>query len=251
MITRNTTIPTKKSEIFTTQADNQPSVEIHVLQGERKMARDNKTIGKFMLDGIPPAAARTPQIEVTFDLDANGILNVKAKDLGTGKEQKITITASSGLSKDEIERMVKDAEAHADEDAKKKEAIEIRNKAEQMVYQVEKSLKEAGDKISADKKAPVEKAIEDLKEALKGDDVDAIKAKEETLTKEMQAIAQELYANAAPNGAGASGGAPTGDAGCDPNCGSDCNSHGDASSNGKDDIIDADFTMVDDKDKKK
>ena len=248
LIDRNTTIPTKKSEIFSTAADNQPQVEIHVLQGERKMARDNKTIGRFNLDGIPPAPRGTPQIEVTFDLDANGILNVKAKDLGTGKEQKITITASSGLSKEDIERMVKDAEAHADEDAKKKETIEVRNHAEQMVYQVEKSLKDAGDKIDAAKKAPVESAIEDLKNALKGDDSDAIKAKQEALTQAMHSIAQDLYANASPkDGAGASGGPSADGAGCgDPNCGGDCNAHGDASSSGgkgKDDIIDADFTM--------
>ncbi|MCL1856968.1 MAG: molecular chaperone DnaK [Kiritimatiellaeota bacterium] len=250
LIDRNTTIPTKKSEIFSTAADNQPQVEIHVLQGERKMARDNKTIGRFNLDGIPAAPRGTPQIEVTFDLDANGILNVKAKDLGTGKEQKITITASSGLSKDDIERMVKDAEAHADEDAKKKEDIETRNHAEQALYQTEKSLKEAGDKIAADKKAPVEKAIEDLKAALKTDDTAAIKAKQDALMTAMQAIAQELYANAAPN-AGQPGG------GCgDPNCdGGNCDAHADGdgergrspSNGGKDDIIDADFTMNDDK----
>src|SRR4029434_3125280 len=150
LITRNTTIPTRKSEVFSTAADSQPSVEVHVLQGERSMARDNRTLGRFNLDGIPPAPRGVPQIEVTFDIDANGIVNVQAKDKGTGKEQKITITASSGLSKDEVERMQKDAELHADEDKKRREEIELRNRADQAIYQAERTLTDAGDKLTAD-----------------------------------------------------------------------------------------------------
>ena len=238
LIERNTTIPTKKSEVFSTAADNQPGVEIHVLQGERKMARDNKSIGRFNLDGIPPAARGVPQIEVEFDLDANGILNVRAKDLGTGKEQKITITASSGLSEDEIKSMVRDAEAHADEDSKKRDEVETRNQAENAVYQVEKTLKESGDKLDADKRAPVEKAVEEVKEALKGDDTDAIKAKQEALMEAMQAVSQELYSQAEAEG----GDASAADAGSSP---AD-ESQGDSGSD-DDDVIDADFEMVDDK----
>ena len=184
LIERNTTIPTRKSEIFSTAADNQNTVEIHVLQGERKMAGDNKSIGKFHLDGIPPAPRGVPQIEVTFDLDANGILKVSAKDLGTGKEQKITITASSGLSKDDVEKMVKDAEAHAGEDAKRREAVDAKNRAEAMVYETEKFLKDNGEKIPSDKKMKVENAIQGLKDALKGGDADAIKKASEALTAE-------------------------------------------------------------------
>ncbi len=198
LIERNTTIPTKKSEIFSTAADNQPAVDIHVLQGERKMSRDNKTIGHFQLDGIPSAPRGVPQIEVTFDIDANGILNVKAKDLGTGKEQHITITASSGLSKEEIEKMMKDAEMHAAEDEKAKERVDLRNQADSTVFQTEKFLKENGDKISADKKADVEKAIEPVKEALKSDDEAAIKVSMEKLNEVMQAAATEMYSKAQP-----------------------------------------------------
>ena len=240
LIERNTTIPTKKSEIFSTAADNQPSVEIHVLQGERKMAADSKTIGRFHLDGIPPAPRGRPQIEVSFDLDANGILNVHAKDLGTGKEQKITITASSGLSKEEIEQMCKDAEAHAEEDSKRREEVESRNQAENMCYQVEKMLEENGDKVPADKKAPVETAVADLKEALKGGNIDEIKAKQEILTKAMESITQEMYAQQpGPDGAAGAGAPPPGaDAGQAPGA--------DASSQGSDDgdVIDAE--IVDD-----
>ena len=197
LIERNTTIPTRKSEIFSTAADNQPGVEIHVLQGERQFSKDNKTIGRFKLDDIPPAPRGMPQIEVTFDIDANGILHVGAKDLGTGKEQKITITASSGLSKDEIEKMRRDAEAHADEDKAKKEEVETRNEADGAVYRSEKMLKDNGDKISGDDKAKIEKAAADVKEALKGTDSAAIKSAAEKLNEAWQAVSAELYKAAA------------------------------------------------------
>src|SRR6188474_2309150 len=193
LIERNTTIPTRKSEIFSTAADNQPGVEIHVLQGERQMARDNKTIGKFHLTDIPPAPRGVPQIEVTFDIDANGILHVSAKDLGTGKEQKITITASSGLSKDEIEKMRKDAESHADEDKARREQIETRNEADNTVYRSEKMLKDNADKISGEDKSTIENAVNAVKEALKGSDVSAIKSASEKLNEAWQAVSAELY----------------------------------------------------------
>ena len=241
LIERNTTIPTKKSQVFSTAADNQPAVTISVFQGDRKMARDNKSLGNFNLDGIPPAPRGVPQIEVTFDLDANGILNVSAKDLGTGKEQKITITAAGGLSKDEIEKMRKDAELHAAEDAKRHEDVETRNKADGFAFQVEKTLKENGDKIPADKKAPVEAALNELKEALKGTDTAAIKAKEEALMKAMEPIAQAMYANQGAAGAQGAGPQP---GGCD--CGSgDCNGGGQEppKKNPNDDAVDADYTM--------
>ena len=197
LIERNTTIPTRKSEIFSTAADNQPGVEIHVLQGERQFSKDNKTIGKFHLTDIPPAPRGVPQVEVTFDIDANGILHVGAKDLGTGKEQKITITASSGLSKDEVEKMRKDAEAHADEDKAKREEVETRNEADGAVYRSEKMLKDTGDKISGDDKAKIEKAVADVKEALKGSDSAAIKSAAEKLNETWQTVSTELYKAAA------------------------------------------------------
>jgi molecular chaperone DnaK len=193
LIERNTTIPTRKSEIFSTASDNQPGVEIHVLQGERQFARDNKTIGKFHLTDIPPAPRGVPQIEVTFDIDANGILHVSAKDLGTGKEQKITITASSGLSKDEVERMRKDAEAHADDDRKQREEVETRNEADNAVYRSEKMLKESGEKIGGDSRSRIEKAIADAKDALKGGDIGGIKAASDRLNEAWQAVSAELY----------------------------------------------------------
>jgi molecular chaperone DnaK len=239
IIERNTTVPTKKTEIFSTASDNQPSVEIHVLQGERKMADQNKTIGRFHLDGIPPAARGVPQVEVTFDIDANGILHVSAKDLGTGREQKITITASSGLTDKDIQEMVKDAEEHADDDRKRREAAEARNMADNLVYQTEKTLKDQGGKISAEKKRPVEEAIEQVKTALKGDDAEAIKTAMEGLNNAMQAVSAELYSQAKANPAGA-GGAPGETEGA---------AGGAKSAGGKDDVIDADFEMVDDKKK--
>jgi len=197
LIERNTTIPARKSEIFSTASDNQPGVEIHVLQGERQFSKDNKTIGRFQLADIPPAPRGMPQIEVTFDIDANGILHVGAKDLGTGKEQKITITASSGLSKDEVEKMRKDAEAHADEDKAKKEEVETRNEADNAVYRSEKLLKESADKISADDKGKIETAMNAVKEALKGSDAAAIKSASEKLNEAWQAVSAELYKTAA------------------------------------------------------
>ena len=246
LIERNTTIPTKKSEIFSTAADNQPSVEIHVLQGERKMAGDNKTIGKFHLDGIPPAPRGRPQVEVTFDLDANGILNVSAKDLGTGKEQKITITASSGLSKDEIERMRKDAEVHATEDAKRREEVEARNHAENLCYQVEKTLAENADKIPAEKKAPVEKAVADLKGVLKSGSVSEIKAKQDALNKVMDAITQGMYGQ---QPGGAPGPQPdAGFGGAGPQTEDSSAASGPKAND--DGVIDADYTMMDDSKKK-
>lgn len=204
LIERNTTIPSRKSEIFSTAADNQPGVEVHVLQGERQFAKDNKSIGRFQLTDIPPAPRGTPQIEVTFDIDANGILNVSAKDLGTGKEQKITITASSGLSQDEVEKMKADAEAHADDDRKQREAVETRNKADNTVYQSEKFLKESGDKISPEHKQELEDAVKSVQEALKSDDNDAIKTTSDKLTEIWQKVSTELYQQAAAaQGAGA------------------------------------------------
>ena len=205
LISRNTTIPVKKSEIFSTASDNQPSVEIHVLQGEREMASANKTIGVFHLDGIPQAPRGVPQIEVTFDIDANGILNVSAKDLGTGKEQKITITSSSGLSEEQIQKMVNDAEAHADEDKKQREKIDTKNQAESIIYQTEKQLQESGEKIPAEIRGKVEAGIGRLKEAVKTDDTDQIKAALADLEKEMHAFAQELYKNVNPQAAGQPG----------------------------------------------
>ena len=215
MIDRNTTIPTRKTEIYSTAADNQTSVEIHVLQGERQMANDNKTLGRFQLTGIPAARRGVPQLEVTFDIDANGIVNVSAKDLGTGKEQQITISGSTALSDDEVDRMVKDAEAHADEDAKRKEEIEARNNCDSLVNATETTLNELGDKVPADSKSTVEAAIAEAKTALEGTDIDAIKAATEKLQQASYKLAEVAYSNqdAAAAGAGAAGAAPQQDDG--------------------------------------
>jgi molecular chaperone DnaK len=207
LIPRNTTIPTRKSETFSTAADNQTSVEVHVLQGERPMARDNRTLGRFHLIGLPPAPRGVPQIEVTFDIDANGIVNVSAKDMGTGKEQKITITASSGLHKEEVDRMMKEAEAHADEDRRRREEVETRNRADQAVYGAERLLRDAGDKVSAADRQPIESAIEELKKAIERNDVVAMTRGMETLTTAQHRVAEQMYRQTQ---AGAAAGAPGG-----------------------------------------
>ena len=211
LIERNTTIPVKKSQIFSTAADNQTSVEVNVLQGEREMAAANKSLGRFHLDGIAPARRGVPQIEVTFDIDANGIVNVSAKDLGTGTEQHITITSSSNMSKEDIERAVKEAEQYAAEDAKIKEKVEIRNQADQLVYQAEKTLGEVGDKVPESEKAPVQAGLDKLKETLKGEDTDAIKAATEELTQLFYKMSEKLYQQQAPQGDPNMGGQPGGD----------------------------------------
>ena len=225
LIDRNTTIPTKKSQVFSTAADGQTSVEVHVLQGEREMAAYNKTLGKFQLTGIAPAPRGVPQIEVTFDIDANGIVNVSAKDLGTGKEQNITITSSSNMSKEDIDKAVREAEQFAAEDKAKKDEADARNAGDQAVYQAEKTIADLGDKVTAEEKAPVESAINDLKEKLKGTDVEAIKASTEALTQAFYKISEKLYQqqpqDGAAQGAGAQGGSD-------------------------DNVVDADYEVVDD-----
>jgi molecular chaperone DnaK len=203
LIARNTTIPTKKSEIFTTAAENQEQVEVHVLQGERPMARDNRTLGKFHLVGIPPAPRGVPQVEVTFDIDANGILNVSAKDRATGKEQAITITASSGLTKSDIDKMVGEAEVHAEEDKQRREEIEVTNQADSLAYSLERQLAEHGDKVAAADKTAIEEAIKEVREALKANDVARVKQASEALTKASHKMAEALYRDAQTKGAGA------------------------------------------------
>ena len=226
MIDRNTTIPTSKTEVYSTAADNQTSVEINVLQGERELARDNKSLGKFQLTGIPAARRGVPQIEVTFDIDANGIVKVSAKDKGTGKEQQITISGSTSLSDDEVDRMVKDAEAHAEEDKKQKEEVEVRNQTDSLCYSTEQTLNELGDKVSADVKSKAEAAIADAKKALEGSDVEAIKAAGESLQSVAYELAQVVYADAQQQTDGAAGAQPA-----------------------DDDVVDADYEVVDDEDK--
>ena len=237
LIERNTTIPTKKSQVFSTAADNQTSVEVNVLQGEREMAAYNKSLGRFQLDGIAPARRGVPQIEVTFDIDANGIVNVSAKDLGTGKEQHITITSSTNMSKEDVEKAVHEAEQYAAEDAKRKEEIDTRNQGDQMVYQTERTLEELGDKVDAAEKAEVESKLNELKETLKGSDTAAIKAATEALTQVFYKLSEKMYQQANPQGQ------PGANPGCDPNCqGGDCGNGGD---NGQQ-YYDADYTVVDD-----
>jgi len=227
LIEANTTIPTKKSEVFTTASDSQPSVEVHVLQGERPMARDNRTLGRFHLDGLPPAPRGVPQIEVAFDVDANGIVNVSARDKATGKQQNITITASSTLTKDEIERMKKEAEAHAAEDARRREEIELRNQADSLVYSTERTLRDHGEKITAEDKQAIEGTLGEAREALKGDDLERIKRAQEALTKASHKLAEVMYREAQAATHGAPGGSP---AGGEPEGGS-----------AKGDVIDAEF----------
>jgi molecular chaperone DnaK len=244
LISRNTTIPTRKSETFSTAADSQTSVEVHVLQGERPLARDNRTLGRFQLVGIPPAPRGIPQIEVTFDIDANGIVNVSAKDLGTGKEQKITITASSGLSKDEVERMMKDAESHAEEDKKRREEIETRNKADQAVYAAEKMLQEMGDKLTASDKSAVENAVEGVKKAIADNDVAAMNRAMDLLTQMQHKAAEALYKNTGAAAGGAEGSAGSGGNGSAGAAGPS-GSQGPGSQGAQGDVIDAE--VVDDK----
>jgi molecular chaperone DnaK len=212
LIERNTTIPTRKSEIFSTAEDNQPSVEVHVLQGEREMAANNKSLGKFQLTGIPPAPRGMPQIEVTFDIDANGILNVSAKDLGTGKEQKIEIKAGSGLADEEVERMVKDAEAHAEDDRRQRELVEARNNAENAAYQAERQLGELGDAVDESSKEAIQAAIKDVRESLESEDVAELQAKTQALQEAFHKVSEQMYAAAAQAQAESAGnGAPTED----------------------------------------
>jgi len=243
LIQRNTTIPTRKTETFSTAAENQTSVEIHVLQGERPMAKDNRTLGKFHLVGIPPAPRGIPQIEVTFDIDANGILNVSAKDVGTGREQKITITSSSGLSKDDVERMTKDAELHSDEDRRYKEEVEVKNRADSLVYSVEKTLKENREKVSEDDAKNIEAAVEEAKKAIQEGQIETINASVEKLTTASHKLAEAMYkqqqapsSEAPPSGQAEQAGTAGGDSG--------------EKAKGEGEVIDAEVVEGDDKNKK-
>lgn len=238
LIERNTTIPTSKKQIFSTAADNQTSVEIHVLQGERPMAADNKTLGRFMLDGIPPVPRGVPQIEVSFDIDANGIVNVSAKDLGTGKEQKITITASSGLSEEEINKMVEEAEKHAEEDRKRKELVDLRNEADSLIYSTEKTLKDLGDKVDKDKKEKIESAIGELRKACEGDDVGRIKQVKEQLTQSLHEISSQMYEHVKQQQAGGT------------SAGSGSAAGGTSGEAGSENVVDADYEVKDDEESK-
>ena len=229
LIERNTTIPTKKSQTFTTAADSQTSVDIHVLQSEREMASDNTTLGRFQLTRIPSAPRGVPQIEVTFDIDANGIVNVSAKDLGSGKKQKITITASTKLSEDEINEKIKEAEKFAEEDKKKKEVIEVKNNAESLIYQTEKSLKDLGDKVTEDEKNNINSKMDELKKLLEGEDTSAIKSKTDELTQDFYKISQNLY---------------------DANNGEGQSSNESQENNKNDDVVDGDYEVVDENDQK-
>jgi molecular chaperone DnaK len=231
VIERNTTIPTSRSQVFSTAADNQTSVEVHVLQGEREMARDNRTLGRFHLDGIPPSPRGMPQIEVTFDIDANGILNVKAQDKGTGREQSVTITASSTLGKDEVERMVKEAELHSSEDRAKREEVEVRNQADHMIHQAEKIIKDNADKIPDDVKTEVNTKLEALKSAAKGSDTNALKKQMDDFNEALQKIGQHIY-----QGAGAGGGASSASAQSD--------GHDGGEKKKDEDVVDADYREV-------
>jgi len=241
IIERNTTIPTSKKQIFSTAADSQTSVEIHVLQGERPMAADNKTLGRFILDGIPPAPRGVPQIEVSFDIDANGIVNVLAKDLATGKEQKVTITASSGLSSEEIERMVNTSKKFAEEDKKRKELAETRNQADTLIYSSEKTLRDLGDKIGGDKKEDVQKAIQELKDAVAGDDISRIKTASEKLSNNLHQVSSNLYEQVRKEQEAAAGSTSAGGTGEQGRAGGGA---------GDDGVVDADYEVVDDEDKK-
>jgi molecular chaperone DnaK len=240
MIPRNTTIPTRKTETFSTAADNQTSVEVHVLQGERPMAAQNRTLGKFHLTGLPPAPRGVPQIEVTFDIDANGILNVTAKDMATGKDQKITITSSSGLSKEEVERMAKDAEAHSAEDKQRREEIESRNQLDSMVYSIEKMLREHGDKISGSERGDVENAIADAKKALETGTKQAMDSARERLTQASHKLAEQMYKASQPQGAAGAGPTP----GAGPSAGPSAGGEEKKKDEG---VIDAEYVDVEDK----